>query len=159
MDFGDEFLIENYRVPWLIWVQLLVMILLVLVLFLCGFSIFSSDQSSNSSSSGASSSSSSSSSSQSHVKKPLLDNTSSKVERNQTIRGEEEASASKGMLEDEIEEGDDSSAKDLALFRLLRQGGRHPCDYFGLAKQAFLKCFGLGYGSESCRSSNHRKED
>lgn len=46
------------------------------------------------------------------------------------------------------------SAKDIALYRLFGQAN-HPCNYFDLAKEAFLKCFGLGYDSEN--SSNKKK--
>ncbi|KAL8481485.1 hypothetical protein ACS0TY_027842 [Phlomoides rotata] len=52
-DFGEEFIIESYKIPWLIWIQLLVMILLVILLFF-RFSIFNSDASSSSSFASAS---------------------------------------------------------------------------------------------------------
>ncbi|CAH9109692.1 unnamed protein product [Cuscuta europaea] len=48
-EFGEELLIESYKVPWLIWIQLLVMVLLLLLLFF-GFSVFTSDLSNNSAS-------------------------------------------------------------------------------------------------------------
>ncbi|EOX92263.1 Uncharacterized protein TCM_001236 [Theobroma cacao] len=32
-DFGDELTIESYRIPWLVWIQILVMLLLVVLLF------------------------------------------------------------------------------------------------------------------------------
>ncbi|CAH9146579.1 unnamed protein product [Cuscuta epithymum] len=48
-EFGEELLIESYKVPWLIWIQLLVMVLLFLLLFF-GFSVFSLDLSNNSAS-------------------------------------------------------------------------------------------------------------
>ncbi|KVI08498.1 hypothetical protein Ccrd_013116 [Cynara cardunculus var. scolymus] len=32
-EFGDELIIDSYRIPWLIWIQLLVMFLLVILLY------------------------------------------------------------------------------------------------------------------------------
>lgn len=154
-DFGDEFVIESQRVPWLIWAQLLVMILLVVILFF-GFSIFALDQFNNPSCSSASSSS------QSHSKDPVLNRSSSshgsKVEESQSIQQETETSAHKATIGEEIEEREEVSVKDIAFLRLLGQGN-HPCDYMVLAKQAILKCFGLGYTSERSRSCKHQKED
>jgi Na+-transporting methylmalonyl-CoA/oxaloacetate decarboxylase gamma subunit len=43
VDFGDEFTIESYRIPWLIWIQLLVLVLLIFLLY-C-FSFLASDHS------------------------------------------------------------------------------------------------------------------
>ncbi|KAJ8557326.1 hypothetical protein K7X08_002951 [Anisodus acutangulus] len=37
-EYGEEMIIESYKVPWLIWIQLIVMILLVLLLFF-GFNV------------------------------------------------------------------------------------------------------------------------
>ncbi|KAE7998179.1 hypothetical protein FH972_002748 [Carpinus fangiana] len=37
VDFGDEFTIESYRIPWLIWIQLLVFVLLVFLLYCFSF--------------------------------------------------------------------------------------------------------------------------
>ncbi|KAM0976296.1 hypothetical protein FF1_019282 [Malus domestica] len=38
-NFGDEFAIESYRIPWLVWIQLMVMLLLLLMLFYCFISL------------------------------------------------------------------------------------------------------------------------
>lgn len=43
VDFGDELTIESYRIPWLIWIQLLVLVLLIFLLY-C-FSFLASDHS------------------------------------------------------------------------------------------------------------------
>ncbi|KAH7520700.1 hypothetical protein FEM48_Zijuj08G0173000 [Ziziphus jujuba var. spinosa] len=56
-DFGDELTVESYRVPWLIWIQALVMFLLIILLY-C-FSIFDLSDTDNHTSSTASPSSSS----------------------------------------------------------------------------------------------------
>jgi hypothetical protein len=37
VDFGDEFTIESYRIPWLIWIQLLAFILLIFLLYCFSF--------------------------------------------------------------------------------------------------------------------------
>lgn len=53
------------------------------------------------------------------------------------------------------EEEDESSLKDTLFFSIF-QNSNHPCNYFGLAKQAFFKCFGL---DSSSRSREHEKRD
>ncbi|KAD5960581.1 hypothetical protein E3N88_12053 [Mikania micrantha] len=40
-EFGDELIIDSYRIPWLIWIQLLAMFLLIILL--CYFTTTSSD--------------------------------------------------------------------------------------------------------------------
>ncbi|KAI5669988.1 hypothetical protein M9H77_19841 [Catharanthus roseus] len=160
-DWEDEFIIESYRVPWLIWVQLLVTILLVVVLVF-GFGFFASDLSNNPNCNSASSSSSSFSSNRSQSKNPLQKvgscSDGSKVERNETIQRETDPSTSKGIVEEDCLEIDESSAKDIALFRLFGRAD-HPCKYLGFATQAFLKCLGLGYSCESSRKNKHGKRD
>ncbi|XP_031094032.1 uncharacterized protein LOC115998576 [Ipomoea triloba] len=52
-EFGEEFIIESYKVPWLIWIQLLITLLLLLLL-LAGFSLVASDPSNHPSSSAQS---------------------------------------------------------------------------------------------------------
>lgn len=42
-EFGDEFTIESYRIPWLIWIQILIFFLLIFLFF--SFSVFTSDPS------------------------------------------------------------------------------------------------------------------
>lgn len=37
VDFGDEFTIESYRIPWLLWIQLLVFVLLIFLLYCFSF--------------------------------------------------------------------------------------------------------------------------
>lgn len=53
------------------------------------------------------------------------------------------------------EEEDESSLKDTLFFSIFRSPN-HPCNYFGLAKQAFFKCFGL---DPSSQSREHEKRD
>ncbi|KAH6791333.1 transmembrane protein [Perilla frutescens var. frutescens] len=56
------------------------------------------------------------------------------------------------------EEDEQSSLKDTAFLSILRHP-KHPCSYFGLAKEALLKCFGLDSSSESSSSRQHEKRD
>uniref|UniRef100_A0A3N7FGU5 Uncharacterized protein n=1 Tax=Populus trichocarpa TaxID=3694 RepID=A0A3N7FGU5_POPTR len=52
-DLGDELPVEGYRIPWLIWIQELVLVLLIILLF-C-FSFFLSDLSDTTTSSASAS--------------------------------------------------------------------------------------------------------
>lgn len=55
-------------------------------------------------------------------------------------------------------EGEESPVKDTAFLRIFRHPN-HPCNYFGLAKNALFKCFGLDSNSESSSSQQHEKRD
>ncbi|XP_060184918.1 uncharacterized protein LOC132614477 isoform X2 [Lycium barbarum] len=114
-EFGEEVIIESYKVPWLIWIQLLVMILLVLLLFF-GFSILELP---NNSSSIASSSESPTG--VSHGNTPS--NSTSTLQhwnQNQHIKGETEASTSREIARaDEFQEKEGSAEKDTNIFKLL----------------------------------------
>ena len=44
--FGDELLIQSYRIPWLIWIQILVTFLLALLILLAYFDFFAIEDSS-----------------------------------------------------------------------------------------------------------------
>lgn len=153
-EFGDEAIIGSYKVPWLIWIQLLVMILLVLLLFF-GFSIL--DLPNNSSNYVASSSTISGSS---HGNPPS--NSTTTIQRrnqNQHTKRETEASTSREVARaDGSEERERSAEKDANVFKLLVRP-QHPCNYFGLAKQAFLKCLGIDSDRDNCNARRHSKED
>ncbi|XP_057541665.1 uncharacterized protein LOC130820344 isoform X2 [Amaranthus tricolor] len=41
-DFGDEFILDNNRIPWLIWIQILVMFLLTFIILFTYFVLDSS---------------------------------------------------------------------------------------------------------------------
>ena len=56
------------------------------------------------------------------------------------------------------EEEDESSLKDTVILGIFRRP-THPCNYFGRAKQAIFKCFGLDSSSESSASQQHEKQD
>ncbi|PIN12027.1 hypothetical protein CDL12_15362 [Handroanthus impetiginosus] len=149
-EFGDEFIIESYKVPWLIWIQLLVMILLILLLFF-GFSIFSSDPSSSS----FAAPSSTTAAPPTHLNKPSPSRRRTRVEDQRNGRDEETRGQS---VQEEDQSGEESPVKDSIFFRIFRHPN-HPCDYFGQAKRALLKCFGLDPGSEISSRHRHKKQE
>lgn len=161
-EFGEELIIESYKVPWLIWIQLLVMILLVVLLFF----VFSVLDLPNNSSSGASSTTTATAISRvptgsSHGNRPSNSTTTlQQRNQNQHIKGETEASTSHEITraDDESRGRDGSAEKDSTIFKLLVRP-QHPCNYFGLAKQAFLKCLGFDSDRDNCNSRRHAKED
>ncbi|CAA2990327.1 Hypothetical predicted protein [Olea europaea subsp. europaea] len=150
LDFGDELIIESYKIPWLIWIHLLVTILFI-ILSSFGFTIFTSDFLQNPSISMTSASPSTSNTSQSNQ------NSSSqrtKVNENQRIK--RDAGTSGQTMIEEVQECDESSLNDSIYFGLFRHPN-HPCNYLRLAKQALLKCFGLDSRTEG--SSNENTKD
>ncbi|XP_009625342.1 uncharacterized protein LOC107761654 [Nicotiana tabacum] len=156
-EFGTELIIENYKVPWLIWIQLVVMILLVLLLFF-GFNILDLPNNSNS---GASSSTSTAISQCPTGSSPNCNSTATLQNRNQNqnIKRETEASTSREIARaDEAQERDGSAEKDATIFKLFVRP-QHPCNYFGQAKQAFLKCLGFDSDRDNCNTRRHAKED
>ncbi|XP_055833192.1 uncharacterized protein LOC129902149 [Solanum dulcamara] len=153
-EFGEELIIDSFKVPWLIWIQLLVMILLVLLLFF-GFSVLDFP---NNSTSGASSQGPIGSSSHGN---PPSNSTTTLQHRNQNqhTKRETEASTSREIARaDESQEREGSAEKDTTVFKLLVRP-EHPCNYFGLAKQAFLKCLGFDSDRDNCNTRRHAKED
>ncbi|KAL8475014.1 hypothetical protein ACS0TY_031441 [Phlomoides rotata] len=153
-DFGEEFIIESYKIPWLIWIQLLVMILLVILLFF-GFCIFNSDASSSSSVASASTGGGGGSSPPTHLNQPSSSQRRIKVEAQRSRRDE---GATADFIREEEQSGEESSAKDSTFFRIFGQSN-HPCNIFGLAKRAVFKCFGLDSSTEHSNSHQHDKQD
>ncbi|MED6133588.1 hypothetical protein PIB30_029640 [Stylosanthes scabra] len=150
LDFGEELSLESYRIPWLIWIQLIVLFLLLALFFLLSF-----DDSSTASSSSASASA--------LQNPPVNDNhhvsTSTALTNrlqhtrgaeNISIKGEIETIGSTRTVREEIAEREGSP-----LYFL------HPCHYFKLARVAFLKCLGLDStesDSPPIRKPRKRKE-
>ncbi|KAL2498732.1 Uncharacterized protein Adt_24282 [Abeliophyllum distichum] len=155
-DFGDELIIESYKIPWLIWIQLLATILFIILLF--GFSIFTSDAASTSITAAAAASPSTSCTA--IAPPPHLNNPSSsqRAKEEEIQRVERNGEASGGRIREENQDEDESSLKDSAFLRPLRHP-THPCNYLGLATQSFLKCFGLDTSSKSPSNEKHRKQD
>ncbi|GER35136.1 Sec-independent protein translocase protein TatA [Striga asiatica] len=133
MEFGDELIIESYKMPWLIWVQLLVMILLIALLFF-GFTVVTSGSS-----------------------------TSSAAASPPTGRKDAPATqlghriSSNGM-DCQQHEHESSPEKDSTVLNIF-QHPNHPCNYIAIAKKALFKCFGLGSGSESSTIYQHEKNE
>ncbi|KAH6799497.1 hypothetical protein C2S51_035981 [Perilla frutescens var. frutescens] len=150
-DFGEEFIIESYKVPWLIWIQLLVMILLTILLFF-GFSVFTAEPSSSSS---ASPSTGAAAAPPPHLNNPSSSNRRAKLEV-QGTRGDRASSTE--FTREEVQNGEESSSKDSSLFRIFRNPN-HPCNFFGQAKRAVLKCLGLDSSSELSRRDQHEKQE
>ncbi|XP_061345433.1 uncharacterized protein LOC133291225 [Gastrolobium bilobum] len=139
LNFGDEFTLEGYRIPWLIWIQLMVLLLLLFAL-LFSFTIIPVDPSSHDTAASASTTHNNHSSS---VTNPLLN---TRGVENLSVKGEIETSASTGIVREENAVGEASS-----LYFL------HPCYYFKLARLAFLKCLGLDSTSESDSPSTQKR--
>ncbi|KAJ0096312.1 hypothetical protein Patl1_27530 [Pistacia atlantica] len=160
LDFGDEFTIETFKIPWLIWIQILILLLLIVLLY-C-FSLFSSDLDTSNShvknsslASPSSPSSSVSTDSALHEKQPALKFNStvthrfqpSQVGGSQSIKGEIATSTGRRIVGGEENTEKDSSSSSICY---------HPCHYFKLAREAFLKCLGLD--SEQSSNSEQRKD-
>ncbi|EYU24040.1 hypothetical protein ABFS82_12G007300 [Erythranthe guttata] len=143
-DFGDEFIIESYKVPWLIWIQLVITVLIIIILFF-GFSIFASDTSSSSSTDSPSNSTAAAAAPPPNLIRPNSPRGRIKVE-DRRVRVDGEISG----VEVENQTGEESSSiKDITFFRQ----PNHPCNFIEQAKRAFLKCLGLN------PAPDHEKED
>ncbi|KAL2521426.1 uncharacterized protein Fot_25349 [Forsythia ovata] len=155
-DFGDELIIESYKIPWLIWIQLLATILFIILLF--GFSIFTSDSASTSISATAAASPSTSCTA--IAPPPHLNNPSAsqRAKEEEIQHVERNGGTSGGRIIEEDQDEDESSLKDSAFLGLFRHP-THPCNYLGLATQSFLKCFGLDTRSKRPSNEKHRKQD
>ncbi|GAA0150590.1 hypothetical protein LIER_09505 [Lithospermum erythrorhizon] len=148
-EFGEEFIIESYKVPWLIWIQLLIMILLIILLF-CGLTIFSDDSTDSIQTTNNYSAASSSGQSQVNNNATSLN---SQVAEIQNVKGNSEGD----ITPEQIQAREGPPTKDIR-FKPLRP--EHPCHFLGLAKQAFLKCLGIDSVSESSDDRNeHLKTD
>ncbi|KAL1567993.1 hypothetical protein AAHA92_03405 [Salvia divinorum] len=153
-DLGDEFIIESYKVAWLIWIQLVVMFLLIILLFF-GFSAFTLEPSSSST---ASPSTATAAAPPPHLNNPSSSHRRDKAEVQRTTR--DRASIAEFTREvQNVQNREESSSKDSSFLRIFRNPN-HPCNYFDVAKQAVLKCLGLDSSSESSRRSDqHDKQE
>ncbi|KAK4417274.1 hypothetical protein Salat_2553000 [Sesamum alatum] len=150
VEFGDELIIESYRIPWLIWIQLVVMILLILLLFF-GFTVFTSD------SSTSSAAASPPTAPPTHLNNPTSSNRIIKVEERS---GRREAGAREGLIREDDDPGGDESCIKESMFLRVFGHPHHPCNYIGLAKRALFKCFGLDSSSDSSSSNlQHEKRE
>ncbi|TKY60346.1 hypothetical protein E2542_SST17444 [Spatholobus suberectus] len=151
LDFGEELTLESFRIPWLIWIQLFVLLLLLVLLY-C-FSIVALDPSHHTTAPSASTTDPDfkiqqlSNHHSTAVTKRLQ---STRGVENLSIKGEIATIGSTGIVREEIAEGEASTS---SLYFL------HPCYYFNIAREAFLKCLGLDSTSESDGppTQKHRK--
>ncbi|KAF5458070.1 hypothetical protein F2P56_022133 [Juglans regia] len=167
-DFGDDELsIESYRsIPWLIWIQLLILVLLFFLLY-C-FTLFvpadhhSDDQTTSTTASSTYTSQLVSSETQRHRSIPKRNTTTnvtnscletitqvgggiikrSEIGTSTSRRSRRSRRSSVREAEDQVTERESSSAVTPKYY--------HPCDYFRQATIAFLKCLGL----DSTRDQN-----
>ncbi|KAI3441096.1 uncharacterized protein J3R85_002769 [Psidium guajava] len=161
VEFGDELVLESLRIPWLIWIQLLVMFLLLLLLYSFTSSFPSADNSSSSASAAATADAAAPSSSSSSSSSPLLDSRGShyhkqfvvpsahQVGESQSVKGFLARSTSRRVAgEEDMMEGENSSHSYM---------DHHPCSLVRLARIAFLKCLGLDFTSENSSFRRHRR--
>ncbi|KAI3451084.1 hypothetical protein Pfo_007749 [Paulownia fortunei] len=157
MEFGDELIIESYKIPWLIWIQLLVMILLIVLLFF-GFTVFASDPSTSSSAAVAAAASQPTGRNAAPPTHPNNPTSSNRIIKVEDQRARRDAGTSGGSIREDDQIGEESSLKDSMFLSVIRHPN-HPCNYIGLVKQALLKCFGLGSSSESSSNCQHEKHE
>ncbi|KAG5245288.1 Transmembrane protein [Salix suchowensis] len=157
-DFGDELTVGGNRIPWLLWIQIIVLFLLLIILFCLSF--FPSDLSDTT---GPSSSASSSAAGvftplNSHINKQTFKHNEhtttattcvqhSQGHQNRSIK--EEITTNTGRII--VSEDDFGNSAYFTDF--------HPCNYFRLAKLAFLKCFGLDSMSDDSLNSEKQKKE
>ncbi|WVZ22028.1 hypothetical protein V8G54_000572 [Vigna mungo] len=142
LDFGGELTLESLSVPWLIWIQLLVLLLLLALLF--GFSIIALDPSHHSVAPTASTTQQQQQPSNYHS--TAVTNRLQTTRENASIKGEIVSNGSREIVREEIAGGEASTS---SLYFL------HPCYYFNLAKKAFLKCLGHDSTSDDPSTQNH----
>ncbi|KAF7840016.1 Transmembrane protein [Senna tora] len=162
-DLGDDLALGSSTIPWLIWIQLLVLFLLMALLY-C-ITVFVSDPSDDPSAATTATAAADSPSTSrlllddvQQIEKPsakhdstastLVINCSQTTQggENRSIKGEVSGGGTSRMIVsgEEIPERDGSS-----LF--------HLCHYFQLARVAFLKCLGLDSTSDTPPTQKQRK--
>ncbi|KAG5534172.1 hypothetical protein RHGRI_022343 [Rhododendron griersonianum] len=146
-DLGDELIIGSQRIPWLIWIQLLVMLLLIILLYYFTVSALGLDPS------------------------PSATVTAAAASTSTVLHDSGSAAAASTSRLHNFKVGEGHSIKDdigtsTRRRRIRREDTQeregisyHPCHYFGLAKQAFLKCLGFDPTSKDSSNSRHRKEE
>ncbi|KAK4776632.1 hypothetical protein SAY86_005320 [Trapa natans] len=171
VEFGDELIIDSFRIPWLIWIQVIVLLLLIILLY--SFTLLLSSPSDETETSPASpdqgflSSSPSPPSSlhgnppnqkllQSQLGGEMAGATSTSPGRIRRLNAAGDyhhpqqdggRGRGRGSVEDntttEIKEGGN-----LISMQSMFSSNHHPCNIVRLAKVAFLKCLGLDGNSE-----------
>ncbi|XP_031397153.1 uncharacterized protein LOC116208075 [Punica granatum] len=165
VEFGEELIIDSFRIPWLIWIQVIVMLLLLLLIY--SFSLVTSSSSDLSPDDPLCCSSPPSSSSQIKLQQQVGEITGassrSSISRNKSGNHQEGRSRSIRNNDNVNKEGGTSALiNDRSISsQSLYNNTHHPCNIVRLAKIAFLKCLGLDNnpttGVPSRRSSSSRE--
>ncbi|KAK9670517.1 hypothetical protein RND81_13G206700 [Saponaria officinalis] len=145
-DFGDDIILDGYRIPWLIWIQIFIMFLLTLTILLSYFGFFAID---NTDSLQLISSP--------HLGSPSNCSQNTQVCGNRDVEEVDTTTVSRTSGMENNAEREGSPLKSLASAPNTERA-YHPCCYFDLAKQAFLKCLGLGSSSRSPNSPDKEHE-
>ncbi|KAB2617349.1 hypothetical protein D8674_013218 [Pyrus ussuriensis x Pyrus communis] len=152
-NFGDEFTMESYRIPWLVWIQVMVMVLLIILLYCFNLLVIDfSDGDITTTTTKPSSSASRIVSDGTATSNTLFTNRLQNTQVGESIKGEIVTSTSRINRREEIGEMEASAAAAAATHIYF-----HPCYYFRMARLAFLKC--LGFDSTSEYSSTPRGEN
>uniref|UniRef100_A0A7C8YHK3 Uncharacterized protein n=1 Tax=Opuntia streptacantha TaxID=393608 RepID=A0A7C8YHK3_OPUST len=159
--FGDELLIQSYRLPWLIWIQILVTFLLTLLILLAYFDFFAIEDSSPTSDSLSSTASpplERPSTCSARTQEPM-------VKERERVAGNHDAwaeiatsTSNRTQGADDNSETDGSSVEDLT-HNPMSERLYHPCRFLDLAKEAFLKCLGLDSSLRDSPPRQQRHED
>ncbi|CAK8567808.1 unnamed protein product [Lathyrus sativus] len=156
----------SFRIPWLIWIQLIVLFLLF-ALFYC-FTISDDEDASVSASISPETSSVPSKSFRfeeiQRIDKPLLTGNNDSITP-VSSNGQHHDITMKGVqnlsIKDEIETCSSMRSEELLEEEESSKLSSHPCNFFQLATVVFLKCFGLDdstSGSSSKQKCRKRKE-
>ncbi|XAR62301.1 hypothetical protein NMG60_11017015 [Bertholletia excelsa] len=159
--FGDELILGGQRIPWLIWIQLVVMLLLIILLHYLTIFAFGLDLSSGAVAATAA--------------LPSGGQSFTICGPSNTVaaappKSEEGVSCSSSNLgastsrrrarrEDTQEREGSCAEKDTTHASVLERSSYHPCHYLGLAKQAFLKCLGLDPSSKDSINTRQRRQE
>ncbi|CAI8598772.1 unnamed protein product [Vicia faba] len=156
--------VESYQIPWLIWIQLIVLFLLFAI-FYC-FTISDDDGATASISPETSSVSAKSFRFEEiqRVEKPLLTADNDSITPVSTNGQHRDITLKQGGQNLSIE-GEIETCSSITSEELLEEEestlSSHPCNFFQVATLAFLKCFGLDdstFGSSSQQKRRKRKE-
>ncbi|KAL8193906.1 hypothetical protein R6Q57_026148 [Mikania cordata] len=156
-EFGDDLIIDSCRIPWLIWIQLLAMLLLLILLY-C-FTVTPADLALNFST--ATASGSPSATGVSFANRSLLTSDVVNTRHNSKAR-ENEIKETRTSTSEVVQRAKKPDIRQGAEPSMTNEGSgkmfqhyHHPCHFFGVAKQAFLKCLGI----DATLERNHEKDD
>lgn len=150
-EFEDELIIiDSYRIPWLIWIQLLAMFLLVIIIYYFTTESDDHNQFTASPSVGGVS-----------FANPSIISSGggdAKVRENEiTETGTSTGEVVQRARKSNARQSEGSSTMDDG--NMIFEHSHHPCNFLGLAKQAFLKCLGIDSTPESSTRKQHEKTD